>query len=83
MKPIDSKITQEIVIPQGAEFPAEPSPRQNAGGTPALHRVLGDEGKVRSEWDDLEGVAVSTSRSSDAHADANPRDAGWKFWTAG
>ncbi len=73
VKPIDSKITQEIVIPQGAEFPAEPSPRQNAGGTPALHRVLGDEAARRSEWDDLEGVAVDVEITDWPTPTQNPR----------
>ncbi len=54
--PIDSKITQEIVIPTGMEFP-------DAGAAPArrkksVDRVLGDEAARRSEWDDLEGVVV-------------------------
>ncbi len=54
--PIDSKITQEIVIPPGMEFP-------DAGATPArrkksVDRVLGDEAARRSDWDDLEGVVV-------------------------
>jgi ribonuclease R len=80
VKPIDSKITQEIVIPPGMERPdtnlaeTEWASRSNsrgqdalgtAGGTPALRRrkksvdrVLGDEVARRTEWDDLEGVAV-------------------------
>ncbi|HXC44801.1 MAG TPA: VacB/RNase II family 3'-5' exoribonuclease [Candidatus Dormibacteraeota bacterium] len=54
--PIDSKITQEIVIPPGMEFP-------DAGATPArrkesIDRVLGDEAARRSDWDDLEGIVV-------------------------
>jgi len=54
--PIDSKITQEIVIPPGMEFP-------DADATPArrkksVDRVLGDEAARRSDWDDLEGVVV-------------------------
>jgi len=64
--PIDSKITQEIVIPAGMEYPdtnfASPSANE-AGGAPALRRksvdrVLGDEAARRAEWDDLEGVVV-------------------------
>jgi len=80
VKPIDSKITQEILIPPGMEHPesnvteAEGASRAisrghdalgTAGGTPALRkrkksvdRVLGDEVVRRTEWDDLEGVAV-------------------------
>jgi ribonuclease R len=80
VKPIDSKITQEIVIPAGMERPeanvtgAEGASRPKsrgqvalgtAGETPALRkrkksvdRVLGEEVARRTEWDDLEGVAV-------------------------
>ncbi|MGA7924446.1 MAG: VacB/RNase II family 3'-5' exoribonuclease [Candidatus Sulfotelmatobacter sp.] len=69
VKPIDSKITMDIVIPTGMEHPkvgvAPPSPAaaKKAGETPALQRksvdrVLGDEAARRSEWDDLENVAV-------------------------
>src|SRR5580692_6452149 len=74
VKPIDSKITQEIVIPAGMENVATPSPaahessgaREKAGGTPALRspalrsvdRVLGDEAARHQAWDDLEGVVV-------------------------
>ncbi len=67
VKPIDSKITMDIVIPAGAEYPevvAPPPPgaAKKAGGTPALQksvdRVLGAEAAHRSQWDDLEGVVV-------------------------
>ncbi len=67
VKPIDSKITQDIVIPAGMEYPeagvAPPSPAVAKTGTPALRRktvdrVLGDEAARASEWDDLEGVVV-------------------------
>src|ERR1700683_3410533 len=66
-KPIDSKITMDIVIPAGNEYPEVVAPPSSAapakaGGTPALQksvdRVLGDEAARRSEWDDLEGVVV-------------------------
>jgi ribonuclease R len=69
VKPIDSKITMDIVIPTGMEHPkvgvAPPSPAaaMKAGETLALQRksvdrVLGDEAAHRSEWDDLENVVV-------------------------
>jgi ribonuclease R len=56
VRPIDSKITLDIMIPPGMEHP-------KVGETPALQiksvdRVLGDEAARRSEWDDLEDVAV-------------------------
>ncbi len=80
VKPIDSKITQEIVIPAGMERPesnmtgAEGSSRVSSRGQAALgtagerqalpkrkksvDRVLGEQVARRTEWDDLEGVAV-------------------------
>ncbi|MGA8648813.1 MAG: VacB/RNase II family 3'-5' exoribonuclease [Candidatus Sulfotelmatobacter sp.] len=66
VKPIDSKITQDIVIPAGMEFPEVVAPpalaAAKAPGTLALQRsvdrVLGDEAARRLEWDDLEGVVV-------------------------
>jgi ribonuclease R len=69
VKPIDSKITQEIVIPQGMEFPGDPSvplglnQKLEPQGTErsqrkSVDRVLGDEVARRAKWDDLEGVAV-------------------------
>jgi ribonuclease R len=84
VKPIDSKITQEIVIPHGMEFPetrvAPPSPAavDKAGGTPALQgksvdRVLGDEAARRSEWEDLEGVVVDVEITDWPTPTQNPR----------
>src|SRR5579863_5448587 len=69
VKPIDSKITMDIVIPAGAESPntsvALPSPvaAAKAVAPPALRkksvdRVLGDEAARPTEWNDLEGVVV-------------------------
>src|SRR5580704_1563301 len=67
VKPIDSKITQDIVIPAGMEHPEVVAPPSSAapakaGGTRVLQesvdRVLGDEAARPSEWDDLEGVVV-------------------------
>ena len=69
--PIDSKITQEIVIPPGMEFP-------DAGATPArrkksVDRVLGDEAARRSDWDDLEGVVVDVEITDWPTSTQNPR----------
>jgi ribonuclease R len=64
--PIDQKITQEIVIPQGMEIPENsakpdviPSGARNLARTKkqSLHRVLGEEAQRRT-WDDLENVVV-------------------------
>jgi len=74
VKPIDSKITQEIVIPAGAEYPDV----KPAGKTPALRkksvdRVLGDEAALHSEWDDLEGVVVDVEITDWPTPTQNPR----------
>jgi ribonuclease R len=83
VKPIDSKITQDIVIPAGMEYPvpgvATPTPAavEKAGGTPALQRsvdrVLGDQAARRSEWDDLEGVVVDVEITDWPTPTQNPR----------
>jgi ribonuclease R len=82
-KAIDSKITQEIVIPAGMEYPASavegvetPQP-QRAHGSPgkakSVDRVLGSEVARRTEWDDLEGVAVDVEITDWPTATQNPR----------
>lgn len=69
MTPIDSKISQEIVIPPGAERPADAAagsndPAQKAQGSQrktnavSVDRVLGEEAARSVNWDDLEGVVV-------------------------
>jgi ribonuclease R len=76
VKPIDSKITQEIVIPPGMETPEA----KEASETPALHksgksahRVLGDEAARHSEWDDLEGLVVDVEITDWPTPTQNPR----------
>ena len=49
--PIDEKITQEIVVPRGMEVPK----------TGAVHRVLGQEARRRTEFADLENVVVDVA----------------------
>src|SRR5580704_9481263 len=88
VSPMDSKITQDIVIPAGLERPdtAAPSHRENrgrdplgaAGVTPALRkksvdRVLGDEVARRTDWDDLEGVVVDVEITDWPSPTQNPR----------
>jgi ribonuclease R len=84
VKPIDSKITMDIVIPADMEYPetgvVPPSPAAiaTAGETPALgkksvDRVLGDEAARRSEWDDLEGVVVDVEITDWPTPTQNPR----------
>jgi ribonuclease R len=57
--PFDSKITQEIVVPPGLEYPEQETidkTRKRSKKSP--HRVLGEEAVRRAQWDDLEGVVV-------------------------
>jgi ribonuclease R len=68
--PIDSKISQEIVIPAGAEIveaaggKAEVDERQKPQGTQrktkgaSVDRVLGEDAARSAHWDDLEGLVV-------------------------
>ena len=84
--PTDQKISQEIVIPAGMEYPEEQtnaagSPRAsrpNRGGdtvsrkTKSVDRVLGEEA-ARREWNDLEGVVVDVEITDWPSATQNPR----------
>src|SRR5438876_1586259 len=71
--PLDEKISQEIVIPRGAERPLKtaedaelaassklqaPSKRQTRTVRGQEHRVVGKEARRRTEFDDLDGVVV-------------------------
>src|SRR5215469_3133899 len=70
--PIDTKITQEIVIPQAMEYPESsrssvaaarkdseaPPGRSRRSQNNSVDRVLGQEAARSGDWDDLEGVAV-------------------------
>ena len=63
--PMDEKITQEVIIPRGMEWPSsekEAKPLHPASKSPRKRqqerdRVLGVEAR-RREWDDLEGLVV-------------------------
>ncbi|MGC1452048.1 MAG: VacB/RNase II family 3'-5' exoribonuclease [Candidatus Sulfotelmatobacter sp.] len=87
VKPIDSKITQEILIPAGMETP-EPStasPKENKTTSEpqrtratqrkrkTVDRVLGDEVARRAEWDDLDGVVVDVEITDWPSPTQNPR----------
>jgi ribonuclease R len=71
VRPIDEKLTQDIMIGQGMEYPPEEEEeetdalRATRTGEGALshtkfdrHRVVGSEAKRTLDWDDLEGVVV-------------------------
>jgi ribonuclease R len=78
--PMDSKITQEIVIPPGAEYPetktaedAEDAGEKRKKGKKAVDRVLGAEAARATEWNDLEGVVVDVEITDWPSPTQNPR----------
>lgn len=64
VKPIDSKITQEILIPPGMDRPessaneVQPQRSQKSQRKKSVDRALGDEVARRTQFDDLEGMVV-------------------------
>jgi ribonuclease R len=86
VRPIDSKITQEILIPAGMERPetseasaegktkAEPQRTQGTQRkSKSVDRVLGDEVARASQWDDLEGLVVDVEITDWPSPTQNPR----------
>jgi ribonuclease R len=69
VRPMDEKITMDVIIPRGSEWPEEERVAKAARGRPAearlpekprkkdKHRVIGSEA-ARKQWEDLEGVVV-------------------------
>ncbi len=68
--PMDERITQEIIIAQGNEYPPE-TPSAEDDDTP--HRVLGKEAARRTPWGDLEGVVVDVEITDWPSPTQNPR----------
>ena len=84
VKPIDSKITMDILVPHGMEYPEASVPPvvksfepQRAQSTQSratsVDRVLGDEAARREEWNDLEGVVVDVEITDWPTPTQNPR----------
>jgi ribonuclease R len=85
VRPIDSKITQEILIPAGMERPetseasaegktkTEPQRTQGTRRKTSVDRVLGDEAARASQWDDLEGLVVDVEITDWPSPTQNPR----------
>jgi ribonuclease R len=78
--PIDQKITQEIVIPEGMEYPERggeeaqsPETIEKLQSKKSPHRVLGQEAARRAAWDDLENVVVDVEITDWPTATQNPR----------
>jgi ribonuclease R len=72
--PIDQKISQEIIIPPGMEYPEEEN--RHSAAVPrkqkSVDRVLGKEA-ARREWNDLDGVVVDVEITDWPSATQNPR----------
>src|ERR1700727_1744023 len=76
VKPIDSKITHEIMIPAGMETPAVKAtgePPATGKSRKSVDRVLGDEVARQFKWDDLEGVVVDVEITDWPTPTQNPR----------
>ena len=77
VSPIDEKITQDIVIPAGEERPEKEEADASAKGHKRTgldaHRVVGSEAHRRTEWDDLEGVAVDVEITDWPTPTQNPK----------
>jgi ribonuclease R len=81
--PMDAKITQEVVIPAGMEWPAgsanppesasPPGTQRSQRKKKSVDRVLGDEAARRGEWSDLEGVVVDVEITDWPSPTQNPR----------
>jgi ribonuclease R len=81
---LDTKISQQIVIPHGMEYPEASSvpsvvkgfEKQKGHGGPqkqSKHRVLGEEVARRSDWSDLENVVVDVEITDWPTATQQPR----------
>ena len=84
VRPIDSKITQEILIPAGMERPegsaalsekskTQPQGAQRTQGRKSVDRVLGDEVARATQWEDLEGLVVDVEITDWPSPTQNPR----------
>jgi ribonuclease R len=74
VKAIDEKVTQEILIPPGMEYP-QPGAAKEAHGAAnkTRDRVIGSEAAVHSDWQDLEGVVVDVEITEWPSATQSPR----------
>ncbi|MBV9480296.1 MAG: RNB domain-containing ribonuclease [Acidobacteria bacterium] len=70
VRPIDERITRDIIIPMGREYP-EQAGRPQAGKS--KHRVLGEDVARSREWSDLENAVVDVEMLDWPTATHNPR----------
>jgi ribonuclease R len=70
VRPLDEKITQDIIIPPGMEYPEQ---KISAKAGKSRHRVLGEEAARRTEWTDLNNVVVDVEIMEWPTPTQNPR----------
>jgi ribonuclease R len=74
VKAIDEKVTQEILIPPGMEYPQTGAIKEPQGAAKKTqHRVIGSEAAVHNDWQDLEGVVVDVEITEWPSATQSPR----------
>ena len=79
VRPMDEKITQDVVIPPGMEIPPARAAHSETGDSSAnkkkvsVHRVLGEQAARHIEWQDLENVIVDVEITDWPSATQNPR----------
>jgi len=82
VKPIDEKVSQEIIIPPRMEYPetsvssvvkSEKSQPQGTQRKKSHDRVIGDEAARHTDWQDLDGVIVDVEITDWPSATQNPR----------
>ena len=82
VKPMDAKITQEILIPPGMEIPegspakdpeTQKSDRAPKRRSKSVDRVLGDEVARRGDWENIEGAVVDVEITEWPSPTQNPR----------
>jgi ribonuclease R len=89
LTPIDAKISQQIVIPHGMEYPESFSAssassavksfehlkpqRRQSSQRRSKHRVLGEEAARRADWTDLENVVMDVEITDWPSATQSPR----------
>jgi len=85
VKAIDEKVSREIIIPPGMEYPetsvssvvgsekSEPQRSQRSRRNKSLDRVIGAEAARHTDWQDLDGVIVDVEITDWPSATQNPR----------
>ena len=71
--PVDQKIAQEIVIPQGLEYPEGATAKTDSKRSDSRHRVLGEEAARKTDWTDLDNVVVDVEITDWPTSTQNPR----------